>query len=254
MPDPTRVLVAGDWHGRTSWAFSVLRRLPELLPGGSTRIVLHLGDFGVWPGGDHYLNAVDRYLEEAGAVLWFVDGNHEDFSQLNRIPLYDGMGAVTDRIWHLPRGYRWKWHDRTWLALGGAVSVDRALRAPGETWWPDEEITQGQARRAADDGHADVMVCHDAPSWVPLNLPAPPSLWAPEDLRRANKHRGRLQDVVDEVQPSHLLHGHYHLAHRTDVDMHYGTCHVTGLDCDGSAHNYDVLNVQTMQWEGARRA
>ena len=37
----------------------------------------------------------------------------------------DGREQVTGRIWHLPRGHRWRWHGRDWLALGGAVSLDR---------------------------------------------------------------------------------------------------------------------------------
>lgn len=252
MVDPSRVLVAGDWHGNVPWAFSVLRRLPVLLP-EEPRMVLHLGDFGVWPGGGAYLAAVNRYLLDADAALWFVDGNHEFHPRLDELPLVGGMGQVTERIWHLPRGHRWRWHGRTWLALGGAVSVDRALRREGVDWWPEERITLNQVQRVTADGHADVMVCHDAPSQVRLKLGTPPSTWDPEDLERADQHRARLQGVVDAVQPSYLLHGHYHLTHHTDVAMPYGTCTVTGLDCDGSRDNWAVLNVKTMEWEGTGR-
>jgi hypothetical protein len=53
--------------------------------------------------------------------------------------------ALAGRIWHLPRGHRWRWHGRDWLALGGAVSLDRGVRTAGVNWWPEEEITWRQA-------------------------------------------------------------------------------------------------------------
>lgn len=251
MSDPTRVLVAGDWHGSTSWAYSVIRRLPDLLPEESPRMIVHLGDFGVWPGhaGAKYLRKLDMLLERYGAVLWFVDGNHEWHDKLDDLPRHNGMGQVSDRIWHLPRGHRWTWHDRTWLALGGAVSVDRALRDEGVSWWRQEQITADQARQAAEAGTADVMVCHDAPTNVPFDLPPASPSWDKRDLQQATAHREILQGVMDKVQPSYLLHGHYHLAQQVDVNMQYGSCQVTGLNCDGAEGNWRVLDVKTMSWD-----
>jgi Calcineurin-like phosphoesterase len=146
---PRRIVVAGDWHGDEEWAVSVIRRVPHLLAGESQRVILHLGDFGIWPDrqGKMYLDRVSGALAEAGAELWFVDGNHEDFAQLDKLdenPGPDGRVTVVPRVRHLPRGYRWNWHGLTWLACGGAVSLDRAVRTEGVDWWPEEEITAGQ--------------------------------------------------------------------------------------------------------------
>ncbi len=81
---PSRVLVAGDWHGNRYWALNVIRRVPQLLAGEQRRLILHLGDFGIWPHdeGRRYLTAVSTALGQVGAELWFIDGNHEDFTQL----------------------------------------------------------------------------------------------------------------------------------------------------------------------------
>ncbi|MGK5559008.1 metallophosphoesterase family protein [Actinomadura kijaniata] len=251
LGDPQRVLVAGDWHGNTGWACSVIQRLPELLPRESPRIVLHCGDFGVWPGaeGARYLREVDRALAEHDAVLWFVDGNHEDHPRLERAPRVEGRGRVAERIWHLPRGHRWRWHGRTWLALGGAVSVDRVLRREGLDWWPGERITERQALRVAADGPADVMLTHDCPALVDHEFGTPPSFWAREDLAAGEAHRRLLQRVVDAVRPSHLIHGHLHRAYLRTVNMPHGPVRVAGLDCDGlPVGNWAVLDVPTMAW------
>ena len=251
---PRRIMVAGDWHGNEEWAVSVIRRVPLLLAGESQRIVLHLGDFGIWPdqAGKDYLSRVSVALAEAGAELWFVDGNHEDFSQLDKLdenPGPDGRVMVVPRVMHLLRGYRWSWHGLTWLACGGAVSLDRAVRTEGVDWWPEEEITTGQEVAISSGGHADVMVCHDCPSGVAHTFAHPPPEWAAEDLARNDAHRRRLQRIVDSVMPAYLMHGHLHRAYQRTCDFGYGPVRVAGLDADNRLRNFAALDVTTMRWD-----
>lgn len=179
---PVRIGVAGDWHGNTAWATRAVRKMTALLPADGPRLIVHLGDFGIWPGpgGQEYLARLDAALAEAGAELSFVDGNHEDFTQLARLqPGPDGRAQVTERIFHLPRGHRWRWHGRDWLALGGAVSLDRAGRTEGVDWWPEEEITLRQAGSVIDAGPADVMVTHECPDRPGLRRRGPRQLGHP---------------------------------------------------------------------------
>lgn len=251
---PRRIVVAGDWHGNEEWAVSVIRRVPTLLAGESQRLILHLGDFGIWPdkAGRVYLDRVSEALAQAGAELWFVDGNHEDFDrldQLDRKPAADGRVVVAPRIMHLPRGHRWTWHGLTWLACGGAVSLDRAVRIEDLDWWPQEEITTAQEVAISNSGHADVMVCHDCPSGVAHTFAHPPPDWAPEDLARNDAHRRRLQRIVDAVMPAYLMHGHLHRAYQRTCDFGYGPVKVTGLDADNRLRNFAALDVTTMRWD-----
>jgi len=168
---PRRVVVAGDWHGNRYWAVNVIRRVPQLLSGEQPRLILNLGDFGIWPDleGRRYLAALSTALAEVGAELWFVDGNHEDFPQLAGLAgdtTQDGRVRVRPGIYHLPRGHRWQWHGRSWLACGGGVSIDKALRTEGRDWWPEEEITDDQEAAIIAGGPADVLMSHDCPSGV----------------------------------------------------------------------------------------
>jgi len=251
---PRRVLVAGDWHGNTQWALNVIKRVPQLLPDEGHPLVLQLGDFGIWPGaeGKRYLDSVSAVLDWMGAQLWFVDGNHEDFSQLQHVAADVGAGdrvAVRRNICYLPRGHRWRWHGRTWLACGGGVSLDKALRTEGHDWWPQEEITDEQEAALLATGEADVMVCHDCPSAVAHSFPAPPSQWSHVDLARNDAHRRRLQRITDAVRPRHLMHGHLHRAYQRECDFGYGPVEVTGLGSDGVMRNFAVLDVSSMKWE-----
>lgn len=250
--EPSRIGVAGDWHGNTAWAVRAIRRITGLLPRDEPRVIVHLGDFGIWPGpgGLDYLSRLDTVLTATGTSLMFVDGNHEDHTRLASMRRSaDGTARVTNSIWHLPRGYRWQWHGREWLALGGAVSLDRAGRVPGRDWWPGEEISMSEASAVVEGGHADVMVTHECPAGVQHEFDPPPSWWDPADLRRNDAHRELMRQVVLRVRPSWLMHGHLHRAYQRTVDVGAGPFEITGLDCDGADRgNWAILNVADMSW------
>ena len=250
--EPEHIGVAGDWHGNTAWAARAIDKMSRLLPERGPRLIVHLGDFGIWPGpsGQDYLSRLEAALRDATAELWFVDGNHEDFSQLARLrPGPDGREQVTERIWHLPRGHRWRWGERDWLALGGAVSLDRAYRTSGTNWWPEEEITLRQAAAVIETGPADVMVTHDCPAGVEHTFPPLPPWWPAADLRRNDTHRSLLREIVLAVRPRWLMHGHLHIDYQRSIDLGGGPLEITGLDRDGAQHgNWAILEVASMRW------
>lgn len=246
--EPGRIVVAGDWHGDAGWARMVIRHAAELLAGEQQPVVLQLGDFGVWPGvlGAEYLQAVRRECTNRNVRLLFIDGNHEDFTQIGALRLREDQ-AVS---W-LPRGYRWEWHGRTWLAMGGGVSLDKGIREEGRSWWPEEEITTAQEVAAVCGGRADVMVTHDCPAGVTHSFAPPPPFWNLRDLARNDAHRERLQRITGSLKPSFLMHGHLHRGYQRFTDFGYGPVQVTGLSRDGDPWNYAVLDAKSMMWEPA---
>lgn len=242
---PNRVMLAGDWHGDTEHARSAIGWAARQGAEG----ILQLGDFGIWPGvgGRRYLDALDATLGSQGLWLGFVDGNHEDFWQLLQLPV-DRHGArrVRPRIWHLPRGLRWSWHGRTWLALGGATSLDRPRRRLGVEWWPEEEITFRDAQAATSGGRADFMLTHDCPAGVDIPDLPPASTWAPAELNRANAHRQVLRAVVHEVRPQRLFHGHFHVRHDAVLRGEGYETAITGLNDNQGPFPQNVLMLDLM--------
>jgi hypothetical protein len=80
---------------------------------------------------------LDRYLEEFGIDLIFIDGNHENHLKLRELAVEaDGLARVRDRIRYFPRGGRIFVQGMSIGALGGAFSVDYKSRKPGVSWWP----------------------------------------------------------------------------------------------------------------------
>jgi hypothetical protein len=213
---PDRLALAGDWHGDTDHAESVIGWAARHGANG----VVQLGDFGIWHGSDgqEYLDAVQAALTETGIWLVFVDGNHEDFDLLLSLPLDEHEARpVRPSIWHLPRGLTWQWHGKVWLAMGGATSLDRPHRRPHVSWWPQESITaldMGKALESFEQGRpVEHMLTHDCPAGVTIPDLPPDSMWPPAELDRANAHRRVLAEVVDWAQPKHLWHGHFHVRH-----------------------------------------
>jgi len=236
------VALAGDWHGNLAWAQKVIRSAAAADAG----LIVQLGDFGYWrpdPSTRKYLFRVERLLAELGMQLWWIDGNHEDHPRLRVLPLAeDGTRPISEHVVHLPRGFRFTvegdGRSYTWLAVGGAVSLDRQWRTPGRSWWPEERLTDDDIAVALRGGPADVLISHDAPLGVDVPDPRR-GRWPEAALAEADEHRALLRVVVDGVRPRQLWHGHFHVQYDADlalpvVDGGESTCAVHGLDCDGS--------------------
>ena len=230
LATPKLLAIAGDWHANTEYA---VRSIAEARRRGAETIV-HVGDFG-YLFASEFLEALDAAL---GPVpLLFVEGNHEDFDLLESIALDErGLRHLSARVWHLPRGFRWAWAGRTWLACGGATSVDKQAREAGVSWWPQEAVTDADVARIAAEGAVDVLVSHDSPAGADT-----PCDWEgrfpAEELALAAGHRERMRRLVDAVQPKRIFHGHYHTRYETQ----FAGAHITGLDRDGAPLEQNLL-------------
>lgn len=246
MPQADKVMIAGDWHGNTRYAVHAIREGCS-----EAKIVLQLGDFGLWRSETEFLEKVTEALDEMDAVLYFIDGNHEDFDYLGELMrgvTTDMPLAITDRIRYLYRGFRWEWHGKSWLALGGAASVDRAFRIEGHSWFREEEISLIQAGLISLRGHADVMLTHECPRRVTAYLPLGPP-YAGWDLEVSKSHQELLDRIIMHIEPGHLFHGHMHIAHQAAITYPFGKVQVRGLNCAGCKDNWAIFNTKLMAWE-----
>lgn len=245
FPEPAKIMLAGDWHGNCTWARSCVEHAHRQ----GVDAIVHLGDFGWWVPGvptEKYLSDLQKLLGDFGITLYWVDGNHEYHPGIDEwVKATDGQPWSHKKypsIIHLPRGFRWEWWGQTWLALGGAHSVDRLMRSEGRSWWDREHISLTEVERAIAGGKVSVMVTHDCPYGVDIpGIPSEPELdtrgdWPKSELLAASNHRKLLRQVCDEVRPDFLFHGHYHW-HYTGP-LRYGDgamTQVTGLAEDGTA-------------------
>lgn len=226
-----RVLVVGDTHGNLDWMCGVV--LPHAQEAGADKIV-QVGDFGfVWPGEtERGLRELSLALEEAEIDLHFLPGNHEDFDQLelltSRAEDFSSEGHVQlrPRVFYTGKVSAWEWAGVRCAAVGGATSIDRQWRVPGESWWPQEALTAEEAVAAKALGQVEVLFAHDAPVQNPFSLiPDPDSL----------AHRQLITDVARVLRPEVWFHGHYHRFAQYSFGHSEGCAEVVGLDCDATS-------------------
>lgn len=247
-----KIGLLGDTHANYAWLMYALNKFNR--EGVTT--ILQLGDFGIWPGEQNVglMNRVNILLRNYHQKLYVVPGNHEDYDQINALPVQDdGWQRFRERILLAPRGHRWEWDGVSFVALGGAPSVDRAyrLKTAAKSWWPEEAITDEDVQKVIDGGYADVMVCHDAPRGVQeieRRIAGNPNGFTPEDLEYAAEGRALLTRAFKEVAPSLLLHGHYHFLVTEHLNVQRGEqwhqCQVLGLAKDNMNFSLGVLDTE----------
>lgn len=212
--NPEKILLFGDIHGSVSQAGRAL----DLAQEAGVKVLVQLGDFGIWPGeaSKRFLDEVSAELVTRDLYLYFVDGNHEDFPQLYAYPLAeDGTRPVRDRLAHLPRGLRWEWQGVKFGALGGAHSVDADYRVLGQSRWEEEHVTPEEAEFFRSGGPVDVVLMHDSPAGAPNSVVDDPNdigktLFSQVELYEAALHRRLLAAAVNPTRPRYVWHGHYH--------------------------------------------
>lgn len=242
-----KIAIAGDWHHDSFYALKAL----NYANAQGANVIIHVGDFGYLHSADAYLRRINQFCEERDMIFMFVDGNHENHPSLLDVPVgEDGVRRILPRLWHLPRGFRWSWHGVTFMALGGAYSVNRPGSREHIDWHMEETITLGQAYNAISGGPVDVMITHDCPSGAKIPVfENVEQVFAADQLEASERHRAILRAVVDEVTPRFLFHGHYHTAYQDVLRLDQGReCLVTGLDMNGSAldKNIKMIDVYTM--------
>lgn len=281
-PEPRRVVASGDWHGYAPYAQHVIRLAAKLLDGEPAKIVLQAGDFGLMPGtaGLDFLHAVLDACYEHDVRVWFIDGNHDCPDMLAGMEI---TGNDRQFVNWLPRGHRWEWHGRTWLAMGGAVSLDKAgppcwkcygrgayvrercrhcqgrgrfPRVEGVSWWPEERITLAQAEAAVAAGPADVLLSHDCPARVVHAFPDRPFWYGAAEITAAEENAELLQVIASGTRVTHDIHGHLHMGYQRLADFGYGPVTITGLDREPRPdviprpkYTTGILDVTGMIWD-----
>lgn len=138
------IYVNADLHGD----FSTLYAFAESEDGkklGKKDFVIILGDFGIDQSNLESVKLLDRDLP---FTLMFLDGNHEDFpllESMDKKELFGGLVHDINGVYHMCRGevFVLPCDDKsiTVAVCGGGNTRDREKRVFGQSWFPEEEIT-----------------------------------------------------------------------------------------------------------------
>ena len=106
------------------------------------------GDVGVCGFSVSTEKEARNILRSLPVTTLFVDGNHENFEQLNSYETCEWNGGkvhfVESDIIHLVRGQVYNIDGVKFFTFGGAYSIDKMYRTAGVSWFPEEIPTYGE--------------------------------------------------------------------------------------------------------------
>ena len=199
------IIITGDTHGEIDFA----KLFPLCLKNLSHDDYLIIcGDAGICWSQDSLQSSLELY-NSIGCTILFVDGNHENFDMLERMPLVEYKGAlmhqIDKHIFHILRGEIMTLDDKTFFCLGGACSIDKMYRTPYLSWWPQEEITYHDIDNAISNlekvnNKVDYVITHCADTKTVLKA---------FGFRR-DACTDQLTFIDKVVDYKHWFFGHYH--------------------------------------------
>lgn len=182
--------------------------------------IIVLGDMGLFWRYDKQDSdmIIDFYEDMFKCNLYFIDGNHENFELLKRIPIIDdlGIGKVSKHIFYIPRGTIMDFENKKCLFIGGADSLDKGRRTENLSWWKDEQITQENID-SIPAAHYDYVFSHCCPRSVLENDKA--ILTDPRFDQDVIDHTSedKLEELKNKITFDKWGFGHYHQdVHLTD--------------------------------------
>ena len=154
-----------------------------------------------------------KVLRELPVTTLFVDGNHENFEQLNSygVDVWNGgkVHFVESRIIHLMRGQIFYIDGTRFFTFGGAHSIDKNYRTEGLSWFPEEIPTKEEYEEGWDNLEkagfkVDYIVTHNGPREVVAAMGYGELSDDEVELRRY------LQRVADNTDFTAWYFGHFH--------------------------------------------
>lgn len=212
------IYLTGDIHGDvTRLEAAALQRRGIAIRKEDT--ILVCGDFEI-PWGDGKRAEDEARLARLSRLPYrvlFIDGNHENYTLLKKYPVSTFAGARVQRllpnVMHVLRGEILTLEGQTFFCLGGAASTDRNHLTQGLSWWPEEEISPDEKRRALENAaqakwHVDYVVTHTAPqAWKEKAFGSVPG----DDCETA-----RFLDILaGRLHYQRWFFGHFHWDHYT---------------------------------------
>jgi predicted phosphodiesterase len=244
----TKVMLLGDIHGDLEF---VDKYVISAAKEADVEWIYQVGDFGYWehmPAGREFLDELTRVLTQSGLKLVFIAGNHDKISYLEKnYQLVDGFRPVRTNIWFAPNGTQWEFESKSFVALGGAYSIDKRQRledeaalaetkfnafkrtrtdmpegylraqAKSETeglyWFPEEQMSDGEVMNyvaALQDVKIDVILAHDKPFASNPGIELLP-------INECIPNQYRLQYAVRSLKPKLFVHGHLHVRYTDEI-------------------------------------
>ena len=234
------IYITGDTHG--SIDFSKIKHYFKSRYHSYKDYLIILGDAGIIWDKNIPINENYKYID---ITIIFIDGNHENFDLLNEYPIVDFHGAkahkIYSNIYHILRGEIININDLTFLCIGGAASIDKALRVEHVSYWKDEDITIDDYNNALNNlkkhnNKVDFVLTHCAPTSALKNMFC---------AFESDSSTTFLEKIKNQIDFSYWYFGHYHIDKTFDKFrcFYLDIKELQIMDCGSKKINYNFLSL-----------
>lgn len=166
-----KINITGDVHGYQD----SLEEIVGTMERGDILIVAGDFGFGMFDDVSRSEKSFFDEINEKGVIILFCDGNHENFDELNALPVSEWCGGkvhkVRDNIMHLMRGEVYEIDGERIFVFGGGFSADLGInpfRVPGVAYWKEEmpseeEYANGRRNLVKTGYRIDHIITHTLP-------------------------------------------------------------------------------------------
>jgi hypothetical protein len=165
----------GDIHGKLDQYKTIIDSCDESI---------QVGDYGI--------GFVDNTLRDTNHK--FIRGNHDNPKLCKKEPNWIKDGTFEDDIFY----------------IGGASSIDRAMRYEGVNWWRDEQLSFEELYnlyQKYSEYKPDIVVSHECPDIISDSIMSKAGLGKFKDNSRT---RDALQNMFMLHKPKLWIFGHWH--------------------------------------------
>ncbi len=239
------ICAAGDIHGALTRLYEDVLAFEEDL-GVRFDVVLHVGDFGVWPDANRTDKATRNHDGAGDFPVWlaerravprptvFIKGNHEDFEWLDSRE----DGQVLPGLTYLRNGRSVDLRDSSSRTIrvggvGGCYGPSNYGRRSDELQgYAKRHYTSDEIECLVDTSTVDIVLTHDAPAGVRFNR-----------RRRGGGYVSEAQGLdvlLTQLRPRVCFFGHHH----TRVDAEVSGVRCLGLNKVGMPGNLVAVELE----------
>ena len=207
------IFVTGDTHGTLD-----LTKVGDYFYGKENEYskddyLIICGDTGICGFVPSYEKVTRSILRDLPVTTLFIDGNHENFEELNSYGVDTWNGGkvhfIENDIIHLMRGQVFDIDATKIFTFGGAYSIDKDYRSEGVDWFPEEmpneeEYEEGLQNLESNDYTVDYIITHTAPRDVAAALGYGEMSDDEVELRKY------FQRIAEEANFKAWYFGHFH--------------------------------------------
>lgn len=210
------IILAGDTHGLLD-----IGKITEYFEANDDfnkeDYLIILGDVGVlWNEAED--QDVQQIFNNLPLTTLWIDGNHDNFDLLESYPdeVWHGgrVHFISDSIIHLARGQVFEIDGLTIFTFGGGNSIDKGVRQPGLSWWPEEmpsdfEYEEGLRNLEKIDWKVDYVLTHTCPEFIANELVT--YLYPGEEALQRYFNR-----IAENLEFEEWFFGHWHIDESID--------------------------------------